>query len=124
MTAVSFSYDLRVHGCLSGSGNFTPASLFVYSLKLANMEVNLRSQAPPVRKVKGYVAIDAARCKGCELCAVACKEDVLLLGPQLNKKGYRYVVAKAEVCTGCTNCALVCPDAVITVYRTPAASKR
>lgn len=70
------------------------------------------------RKVKGKVIIDIQKCKGCELCTTACKEEALVLSDTLNIKGYRYIIANNNVCTGCVNCALVCPDAVITVYRT------
>ncbi|MBK7435176.1 MAG: 4Fe-4S dicluster domain-containing protein [Chitinophagaceae bacterium] len=70
------------------------------------------------RKVKGKVEIDIQKCKGCELCTAACKEQALSLSEGINIKGYRYIIANNEVCTGCVNCALVCPDAVITVYRT------
>jgi 2-oxoglutarate ferredoxin oxidoreductase subunit delta len=73
---------------------------------------------PKQRKVKGRVEINIQRCKGCELCAVECKEKALALGEAINIKGYRYVIANNNLCTGCVNCALVCPDAVITVYRT------
>lgn len=70
------------------------------------------------RKVAGKVEIDIEKCKGCELCTVACKEGVLYLSKNLNLKSYRYIMANNELCTGCVNCALVCPDGVITVYRT------
>lgn len=70
------------------------------------------------RAVKGKVEIDIQRCKGCELCTTACKENALSLSGTINIKGYRYIIANNDVCTGCVNCALVCPDAVITVYRT------
>ena len=70
------------------------------------------------RKVAGKVEIDIEKCKGCELCTAACKENVLFLSKSLNLKGYRYILANNEFCTGCVNCALVCPDGVITVYRT------
>ena len=69
-------------------------------------------------KIKGAIVVDIEKCKGCELCIAACKENVLFLSKGLNLKGYRYMMAKNEFCTGCVNCALVCPDAVITVYRT------
>lgn len=70
------------------------------------------------RKVKGKVEIDIQKCKGCELCTTACKEQALALSDNINIKGYRYIIANNDACTGCVNCALVCPDAVITVYRT------
>lgn len=78
------------------------------------------SKAVPAkeRKVKGRVEIDIQKCKGCELCTAACKEQALSLSDTINIKGYRYIIANNDACTGCVNCALVCPDAVITVYRT------
>jgi 2-oxoglutarate ferredoxin oxidoreductase subunit delta len=75
------------------------------------------------RKVKGKVAVNIQKCKGCELCTLACKEGVLSLSTHINNKGYRYIVADIDLCTGCVNCALVCPDAVISVYRTPLKKK-
>ena len=68
-------------------------------------------------KAIGDVVIDVEKCKGCELCIVACPEETLGLANIINQKGYRYAVTINSNCTGCANCALVCPDAVITVYR-------
>lgn len=83
------------------------------------MEGNtLKNGANKERKVKGRVEIDIQKCKGCELCTMACKEHALTLSDTINIKGYRYIIANNNLCTGCVNCALVCPDAVITVYRT------
>ena len=76
------------------------------------------------RKVKGRVEIEIQKCKGCELCTAACKEEALSLSDTMNARGYRYIIANNDVCTGCVNCALVCPDAVITVYRTVPGSKK
>lgn len=88
------------------------------------MEESLVVIAPPKqRKVKGKVAINIERCKGCELCTVACKEQALVLSESINLKGYRYILADNDLCTGCINCALVCPDAVITVFRTSVKKK-
>ncbi|MCX8056786.1 MAG: ferredoxin family protein [Ignavibacteria bacterium] len=68
-------------------------------------------------KVKGDIVVDIEKCKGCELCVVACPQDTIALSDKINKKGYHYMVKIKDNCTGCENCALVCPDAVITVYR-------
>ncbi len=69
-------------------------------------------------KVRGAVVVDNELCKGCNLCVVACPQNVLDLNKEVNSKGYHYsYMANPEACTGCTNCAMVCPDSCITVYR-------
>jgi len=73
--------------------------------------------------IRGDVDIDIEKCKGCELCVVACPQEALALAKDINKQGYHYAVLIEDVCTGCTNCALVCPDAVLTVYREDKKSK-
>ena len=69
--------------------------------------------------IRGTVAIDRERCKGCRLCIAACPQDVLALDPATNRRGYRPVrLDESEThCTGCGVCAVVCPDLVFTVYR-------
>ncbi len=70
-------------------------------------------------KIKGAVVIDTERCKGCNLCVVACPAQVLALAKnKVNTKGYNYVTAiHEEECIGCASCGIVCPDGCITVYR-------
>lgn len=70
-------------------------------------------------KIIGAVKVDAERCKGCDLCTVACPLDVLALQPrEVNNKGYHFAyMQNPEKCIGCQSCALVCPDGCITVYR-------
>lgn len=69
-------------------------------------------------KMKGYIEIDTDRCKGCELCKVACPVNVIAISPKVNSKGYHYpFMENPDRCNGCENCALVCPDTVISVYR-------
>lgn len=76
------------------------------------------------KKPRGKVEIDIQKCKGCELCTVACKKQELSLSDTINIKGYRYIIANNEACNACMDCALVCPDAVITVYKIHKDKKR
>ena len=70
-------------------------------------------------KIKGAVVVNTERCKGCDLCVVACPTTVLALEPkEVNNKGYHYAYsAKPEDCIGCASCGYVCPDGCITVYK-------
>lgn len=70
-------------------------------------------------KVIGAVDINSERCKGCNLCVVACPTDVLALqSKEVNDRGYRFAYTlNPDNCIGCASCALVCPDACIEVYR-------
>ena len=69
--------------------------------------------------INGAVVIDINRCKGCDLCVVACPADVLELQPkEVNDRGYHYAYDKnPDACIGCASCAAVCPDGCFTVYR-------
>lgn len=69
-------------------------------------------------KFKGAIVVDTERCKGCNLCAVACPLDVIQLSREVNVKGYNYAhEAKEDTCIGCAACATVCPDGCISVYK-------
>lgn len=69
-------------------------------------------------KMKGVVVVNTERCKGCNLCVVACPLHVLSLTAKVNQKGYNYVQQVVEdTCNGCSSCAIVCPDGCLTVYR-------
>lgn len=68
--------------------------------------------------MKGYIQIDQEFCKGCELCALFCPKDFIVLSDKLNANGYRVAACvKDGECSGCAICALVCPEAAIEVYR-------
>lgn len=69
--------------------------------------------------MRGAIVVDEERCKGCNLCVVACPLNILELTPKsVNKKGYRFTrQITEEACNGCASCAIVCPDGCITVYR-------
>jgi len=69
-------------------------------------------------KIKGSVIVNTERCKGCDLCVVACPTDVLELAKEVNSKGYNFAVFKnPDECNGCASCGYVCPDGCITVYK-------
>ncbi len=70
-------------------------------------------------KIRGAVTVNTDRCKGCNLCVVACPTKVLLLQPkEVNNRGYHFAyMAEPEKCIGCASCTLVCPDACIEVYK-------
>lgn len=70
-------------------------------------------------KVKGAITVNVDRCKGCNLCVVACPTDTLSLhADEVNDRGFHYAYMKQpDNCTGCCSCAWVCPDACIEVYR-------
>ncbi len=69
--------------------------------------------------MRGAIVIDTERCKGCNLCAVACPLHIIHLSQKtVNRKGYPYAEQVVDgMCTGCTSCAIVCPDGCISVYR-------
>jgi len=70
-------------------------------------------------KIKGAVVVDTERCKGCDLCVVACPSDVLALNcKEVNNKGYNFAYVKnPDDCIGCANCGYICPDGCLTIYR-------
>ena len=70
-------------------------------------------------KINGAVVVNTERCKGCNLCVVACPTGVLALQQkEVNNRGYHFAyMTQPEKCIGCQSCALVCPDACIEVYR-------
>lgn len=70
-------------------------------------------------KFKGAIVVDTERCKGCNLCVVACPLNVISLTKEVNIKGYNFSQPILEdTCNGCSSCATVCPDGCISVYKT------
>ena len=65
---------------------------------------------------RGTVVVDVEACKGCELCIDACPPRVLVMGDEVNARGYRYPLLLAG-CTGCKACSQICPDFVFQVYK-------
>lgn len=66
----------------------------------------------------GRIEVDVERCKGCELCVVACPCKAIAISKRFNSAGYYpCVLMHPERCTGCAFCAIVCPDMAIEVFR-------
>ena len=62
-------------------------------------------------KMKGAIVVDTERCKGCQLCIIACPQKVIALANKVNLHGYPYVEAvNEEACVGCASCGIVCRD--------------
>ncbi|MCD7899340.1 MAG: 4Fe-4S binding protein [Bacteroides sp.] len=69
-------------------------------------------------KIKGAIEVNTERCKGCNLCVVACPLNVLTLSKEVNIKGYNFALQILEdTCNGCSSCAIVCPDGCISVFK-------
>ena len=61
------------------------------------------------------IQIDSERCKGCGLCVVHCRRELLFIQDVPNLIGdYPVGIRNPERCTGCLNCAVMCPDIVFT----------
>jgi 2-oxoglutarate ferredoxin oxidoreductase subunit delta len=72
-----------------------------------------------MNKIFGAITVNKERCKGCNLCTLACPKQIIsLTSKEVNHKGYRFAQqTDYEPCVGCAACAVVCPDGCITVYR-------
>ena len=58
------------------------------------------------------------RCKGCELCTMACPKKIIVMADHFNSKGYRPSTCSDESqCIGCALCARTCPDVVIEIWK-------
>lgn len=75
---------------------------------------------PPLARAAPFhpLAIDADRCKGCELCVTACPKACLALDAAVvNRLGHHPIrLIDEAACTSCAFCARVCPDTVFTVF--------
>jgi ferredoxin len=66
----------------------------------------------------GRIVIDAAQCKGCNLCVDSCPKACIRRSTEINRLGYCYAVFASSDCTACGFCFYVCPEPdAITVYK-------
>ena len=52
-----------------------------------------------------YPIIHKEECKGCGRCVLGCSQNVIKIGSELNKAGYRYAYYSGEGCSGCRDSA-------------------
>jgi 2-oxoglutarate ferredoxin oxidoreductase subunit delta len=102
--------------------NKKTAFYFAFRLLIRTFAPNLVNNAKKsfrkMAKMKGAIVVDTERCKGCQLCIIACPQNVIAMAGKVNLHGYPYVAAaNEEACVGCASCGIVCPDGCITVYR-------
>ena len=57
-----------------------------------------------------YPIVDPLECKACGRCIAFCPKKVLVMGSELNARGYIYTIYKGDGCIGCQNCYHVCPE--------------
>lgn len=58
------------------------------------------------------------RCKGCELCTIACPKKIIAMSTTFNNKGYLFSTCTDEAkCIGCALCAKTCPDNAIEIHK-------
>jgi 2-oxoglutarate ferredoxin oxidoreductase subunit delta len=68
--------------------------------------------------IMAEIKVDEERCKGCELCINFCPQKIIVLGNNMNAKGYNSAkIEQMEKCIGCGICATVCPDVAIEIYK-------
>ena len=69
-------------------------------------------------KMKGAIVVDTERCKGCQLCIIACPQKVIALANKVNLHGYPYVEAvNEEACVGCASCDATAISAILLLRR-------
>ena len=57
------------------------------------------------------IVINRDRCKGCAYCVEFCPTGALVMGDEMNAKGYLLPkVADESKCLGCGLCEAMCPD--------------
>jgi len=61
------------------------------------------------------ITFDEEKCKGCELCVIACPKKIIAIDKdKINKKGYNPAGVKdIDSCIACAQCAIICPHVVI-----------
>ena len=66
---------------------------------------------------KFLVKFNEDKCKGCELCRIFCPKKIIVMGSNVNKKGYLpATIERMDECIGCKTCATVCPDCCIEIF--------
>jgi 2-oxoisovalerate ferredoxin oxidoreductase delta subunit len=70
-----------------------------------------------------YPVFNELECKACERCIIACREGVLKMSEDINKRGYHYAVYTGKGCTGCGDCYYTCPEPLAVEVHIPRKSQ-
>jgi 2-oxoglutarate ferredoxin oxidoreductase subunit delta len=63
------------------------------------------------------ISINKDRCKGCGYCTEFCPRDALIMGQEINAKGYiSATIADENKCLGCGLCEIICPEFAIKLF--------
>lgn len=71
-----------------------------------------------------HPVINALECKACTRCTLVCPKHCLVLGDELNARGYRFVKYTGEGCVGCASCFYACPEPNAIEVHIPVAEKK
>ncbi len=64
------------------------------------------------------VEVVAERCKSCGFCVKFCPKKIMVIGNNVNSKGYEYVeITNQDDCIGCAQCGKICPDGALNIYK-------
>jgi len=97
--------DLR-----SGLGNYLDAMGFASPLDVVGKALPHIAVHDELPRRKMRSVIDAARCTGCEVCYVACRDGG---HAAIDRRENRVPVVNPERCVGCGLCPHVCPESCI-----------
>ncbi len=69
--------------------------------------------------IPGKIVINREICKGCGLCAQACKLGLIRISDDINSEGFHPATFddKEGKCIACAFCYRSCPDVAIEVWR-------
>ena len=70
-----------------------------------------------MEKIKGTIVVNTERCKGCQLCIIACPKNFIALAQKkVNAHGYPYVEARCPTSSSVAFRAPLCAPTVVLLF--------